>query len=310
MNSKVTVTQALEAALQHHRAGQLREAESIYRRVLATFPDHPDTLHLLGVLLLQSGRPDKEPVELIRRAIAINPTVPSYHGNLGRALAESGKHVEAIQAYHHALQLQPDSPDVCFDLGNAYLAIQQFEPAIEAYRKSVAMRPNDVQALVNLGAALKAAERPDEAIAVFQRALELQPASADIYNNLGLAYQDVAKLDSAISALRQALIHDPTFKVVHSNLVYLLHFHPDVTPQQLQQSLEEWNHQQAAPLVRSAQPHSNTRDSDRRLRIAYVSPDFYNQAECFFVLPLLAAHEHEHFEIHCYSSVATPDAIT
>jgi predicted O-linked N-acetylglucosamine transferase (SPINDLY family) len=41
-----------------------------------------------------------------------------------------------------------------------------------------------------------------------------------------------------------------------------------------------------------------------------VSPDFRDQAESFFVVPLLEAHDHDQFEIHCYASVAKPDAVT
>jgi predicted O-linked N-acetylglucosamine transferase (SPINDLY family) len=49
---------------------------------------------------------------------------------------------------------------------------------------------------------------------------------------------------------------------------------------------------------------------DRRLRVGYVSPDFYGHAECFFVLPLLKSHDRKHFEIHCYSSVRNSDKAT
>ena len=37
---------------------------------------------------------------------------------------------------------------------------------------------------------------------------------------------------------------------------------------------------------------------------------FYSHAEAFFVLPLLEAHDHEKFEIHCYAGVARPDELT
>ena len=48
----------LEQALAHHRAGQLQQAEAIYRQILRSQPDHPDALHLLGVVALQAGRND------------------------------------------------------------------------------------------------------------------------------------------------------------------------------------------------------------------------------------------------------------
>ena len=68
------------------RAAASLKREAIYRRVLAHQPDHPDALHLLGVVALQTGRSDTA-IELIGRAISINAGVAEYHQNLGIALA-------------------------------------------------------------------------------------------------------------------------------------------------------------------------------------------------------------------------------
>ena len=45
-----TISEALAIALQHHQAGQLPQAEQIYRQILEVEPNHADAWHLLGVL--------------------------------------------------------------------------------------------------------------------------------------------------------------------------------------------------------------------------------------------------------------------
>ncbi len=45
----------LATAVQHHQDGRVKEAEALYRQVLADAPDNPEALHLLGVLSLQQG---------------------------------------------------------------------------------------------------------------------------------------------------------------------------------------------------------------------------------------------------------------
>ena len=45
-----TLSEALTAALEHHRAGRTDAAEHIYRQILAVEPDEPNTLNLLGVI--------------------------------------------------------------------------------------------------------------------------------------------------------------------------------------------------------------------------------------------------------------------
>ena len=73
MNS-AAVSGVVEEGLEHHRAGRLPEAEAAYRRVLAAQSEHPEALHLLGVIAHQVGHNERA-VELIQRAIAGNPKV-------------------------------------------------------------------------------------------------------------------------------------------------------------------------------------------------------------------------------------------
>jgi Flp pilus assembly protein TadD len=70
--SNPSIQDALATAMQHQQAGRLREAEVIYRQILVAQPNHPDALHLLGIIAFQSGR-SNDAEELIRRAIAANP---------------------------------------------------------------------------------------------------------------------------------------------------------------------------------------------------------------------------------------------
>ena len=53
--AEATVAQAFAAAVQHHQAGRLAQAEQFYRAILANQPNHPDALHLLGVIANQGG---------------------------------------------------------------------------------------------------------------------------------------------------------------------------------------------------------------------------------------------------------------
>ena len=56
--------------------------------------------------------------------------------------------------------------------------------------------------------------------------------------------------------------------------------------------------------------HENDRTPDRRLKIGYVSPNFWGHCQAFFTVPLFSNHDRENFEIHCYSDVKVPDATT
>ena len=80
---------ALALGLQHHRSGNLAEAERIYRRILQDDPDHADVLCVLGAVRLVTDR-SEEAVADLRRALAIRPDYPEAHNNLGMASPGSG----------------------------------------------------------------------------------------------------------------------------------------------------------------------------------------------------------------------------
>lgn len=209
--------QALEFAMQAHRAGRLAEAEAIYRQILAVNPHHADALHLLGIIASQAGSQEIA-ADLIRRAIAVQPAVADYHSNLGNALKAQGRWEEAIAAHRRAVELRPDLAMIHNNLGNALLDGGRLDEAIAAYRRALQLQPDLALAHNNLGAALKQQGRYDEAIAAYRRTLELQPDLPEAHNNLGTALQSVRRLDEAIAAYRRALALQPEYAMAHNNL--------------------------------------------------------------------------------------------
>jgi len=339
----VTIQQAFQIALQHHQSGRLAEAEAIYRQILAAEPRHADVLHLLGAVAHQTGRNDVA-VELIRQAIvlkpnypeaysnlgialkdrgqldeaiaahrqaiALQPNLPEAHTNLGVALHQQGQLDEAIAAYHQAIALKPNYPEAYYNLGVALKDRGQLDEAIAAWRQAIALNPNYAEAHYNLGNALKDQGHPDEAIAAYRQALALKPNFPEAHDNLGNAQKDKGQVDEAIAAWRQALALKPNFPEAHSNLVLTLHYHPGYDAKAIAGEHERWNRQHAEPLGQFLQPHHNDPSPERRLRIGYVSPDFREHPVGRFLLPLLARHGHQSFEIFCYTQVLARDELT
>ena len=55
-NQQVTIPQAMDIAVAHHRAGRLRDAEGIYRQILQRNANFAPAVHMLGVTLFQTGK--------------------------------------------------------------------------------------------------------------------------------------------------------------------------------------------------------------------------------------------------------------
>lgn len=103
----LTIHQAVDLALEHHIAGRLPEAESIYMQVLEKEPDHPVALHFLGVIAHQVGKNDIA-VDLIGKALVIKPDFAEAYTNLGVVLDAQGKLDDAIASFQKALIIDPN----------------------------------------------------------------------------------------------------------------------------------------------------------------------------------------------------------
>ena len=85
-----SIHETLTQALEHHQAGRGREAETIYRQVLAQDPRNADALHLLGMLACEAGQLERATV-CLAEAIYITPWIAPFHNNLGRVLEARGE---------------------------------------------------------------------------------------------------------------------------------------------------------------------------------------------------------------------------
>jgi tetratricopeptide (TPR) repeat protein len=96
----------LADAVQHHRAGRLTDAKTLYRQILMVDPHHSDGLHLLGVIAHQSAHYE-EAAHLIGRAIVEERTQAEFHYNLGNTFIALSRMDEAAKCFRAAVDLYP-----------------------------------------------------------------------------------------------------------------------------------------------------------------------------------------------------------
>ena len=212
---------AFTAALGHHQAGRLSEAEQLYLQILKIDPRHADALHFLGVLAHQIGRNDLA-VDLIGRAIAQNGRVPAFHNNLGNALKAQGKLQEAAASYAGALVHKPNHVGALFNLGLMLQMQGKLEEAAASYRRALSYKPDYAEALGNLGNTLQAQGKLEEAVACYGRALTYRPDYAEVHSNLGNVLRAQGEYAAAAASHERALTHKPDYAEAHNNLGLVL----------------------------------------------------------------------------------------
>jgi tetratricopeptide (TPR) repeat protein len=218
--SEVTSLFAEAFALQ--QAGRLAEAEQAYNQILATQPDHFDSLHLLAIIFHQRGD-HTQALRHIDLALKIDPNNIPALNNRGIALRELKRFEDALASYDRALALWPDYAEALLGRANALRDLQRFEAALASYNRTLRLRPDWVDAQVHRGNVLHALERFDDALASYDRALALRPDLAEAHTNRGSALHELKRFEEALASHDRALALRPDYVEARYNRGNALH---------------------------------------------------------------------------------------
>jgi tetratricopeptide (TPR) repeat protein len=213
--------QLLQAAIAHHQAGRLNEAEPLYRQILKDDPKHADALNLLGVLAHQTSHHDAA-VELIGKALAERPSMAIYHNNMGLVLAARGDAETALEHYNTALAIQPEFAEAHNNAGNLHREQGRHTEASEHYRQALRLNPSYAEAHYNLGIVLQDQGQLADAIREYRAAIALKPDYFKAWNNLGNLLVDEGDVAGSQDCYQKALAINPNYATTYVNLSALM----------------------------------------------------------------------------------------
>ena len=193
--------------LGHLRAERYLEAQICCQQALAIDPDHADTLHLMGLLSIQSQQYDHA-VEWIARAIRRDPR-PQYLLSLGRTLQFQGRHEDALKTFDKAVQLKPEDAELWKHLGNALVDLKRPQDALLSFQQALKLNPRHGNAAYQCGVLLGEAGRLEEALVYFRLCQQLQPDDPAALTGLTRCLIGLKKLQEALTENQRAYQRDP-----------------------------------------------------------------------------------------------------
>ncbi|HWR00430.1 MAG TPA: tetratricopeptide repeat protein [Chlorobaculum sp.] len=196
--------------------GKIPQAQSLYAEVLAISPTHAGALHLLGVTAAQMGD-QRKAVELIGKAISLNPENEEFHFNRGLAFHELKEFSAAVSCFEKATGLKQDYCEAYCHRGNALQELYRFEEAVDGYDQAVAIRPDYLEAYYRRGNALQELGRFDEAAASYDQAIAIKPDFAEAFSNRGNALQKLERYEAATESFEKAIAINPGIAQLHYN---------------------------------------------------------------------------------------------
>jgi protein O-GlcNAc transferase len=334
-------TAAIMALYQQARYGG---AELLARSLMARFPNHGFAWKALGVMLQKQGR-FQEALEVKQHSAELLAEDAEAQNNLGNALLKLDRFDEAAKCYRQAIALRPEYAEAESGLGITLQQLGQLEEAEARCRRALALQPEFADACSNLGIVLQDAGRLNEAEACYRRAITIDPSHADAWNNLGITLQKLNRLAEAEAAHRKAIEINPIYadaltnlagcllqqarlaeaeacyrRAIElnpgqlnacTNLLFCLSHNPATTPEALfTEHLRVGEHFEE-PHRANRQPHTNSRDPERTLKVGIVSADLRKHATSHFIEPALAHLARQpSIELHAYANHLIDDEVT
>jgi predicted O-linked N-acetylglucosamine transferase (SPINDLY family) len=271
------------------------EALASYDAALRLRPNYPGALNNKGLALLRSRRP-QEAAAALSRALELRPEYPLAWANLSMALGNLRRFREALASADHALQLESNLPETLITRGMIRMELAQYQEASNDFRRALELDPNSPMTLSHLAAALLRMGLAEQAGELFARLYVLQPDFNYVQGDLLGARREccdwvqsppqTAQILELILAGRRAIRPFQLLSIsdgAAAQLSCARIFAADTFPSA------------QAPLWRGE------RYGHKRIRVAYLSPDFREHPVSNLMAGVFERHDLQRFEITAIS---------
>lgn len=173
----------LYKGIRHAKAGRLKLAEDVYKKILKDDKNNIDALRLLGLIAFRAKNYDLAE-KLFTRAISINPYFSLAWDNLGKVFRVQNKLSKSKIAFKNLLKIDPNNYEALVSLGTLYVKLAEYEKGIDCYKDSLKINPSNARVFLSMGHALKTLGKRKECESSYHNAIKFYPNSGEAYWSL------------------------------------------------------------------------------------------------------------------------------
>ena len=284
---------------------ELERAEALYREALVLAPGLPDATYNLGKLLIKLER-YAEAEQYLQQAVQMAAGDANAYRTLGVCLYQAGNYHQAALWFQLAHSAEPDNAEIVYNIGTCLQETGKHEEAIVEYEKALQLDPNMYHALIRLATSHFFRQRLSVAKEYAEAYLEHCPDTPDKDDlNAMMMLSGISKSrgdqQGAIEIEQKIIEKHPEINVNFSNMLLDMVYSDQHSQEELFSWCQKFAEYYERPLLSQQPKHTNEPDPERKLRIGYVSADFFNHSVSYFALPLIAKHDREKFEVFTYA---------
>ncbi len=292
-----------------HLASSPVAAANAAHRVVQGNQGDRQAWELLARALSAMGRHD-EALQAFRNVAAGMPANALARSNLAVSLLRAGDPHAAIAAAQESIELDPSAPEPYAALGHCHNVLHAADLAIAAFSKALSLRLQFPDALQGIARAYRDAGQTSTAIAALLRATDLAPHSTGPLADLATLFREFGETEEAAEALRKAIAQAPNLPYFYSNFLLDMQYDPDIDEARATAEARQWGMRQTAAVRPVVLPPDRDRDPNRKLRIGYVSADFYHHPVGWLGCGPIIAHDRSAVTVFAYANQTSHDQLT
>lgn len=283
-------------------------AEACFRKALTCDDGYAEAWCNLAQLLNRTGRYE-EAEDAARMAIRLRPDFAGAMNNLGSILLNRGKLAEGAEQYKKAVELQPDLIEAQINLALSMEEEGRLVAAMDHFRQMLERNPDSYLALLRIAQGYLALKDFDEAENYVRRLLEIKPDAYDALVLLGRISVGQGLNRQTLEISHQILALAENFGQRISLIFHSL-YENEASGRDLLELARDWVRRFTVDGAGSVKRTHDEPDFGRKLRVGYVSKDFFKHSVSYFLEPVLAHHDKSKISVYCYSMLLHGDVVT
>lgn len=229
-----------------------------------------------------------------------------FYSDAGLFYYQHGKLDDAERCYLKAIEAAPDYVEPRNNLGLVFQNRHDYATAMKHYRRTLEINPNYPAAYANIGTLAEEAGRFQEAQEFYKRSLALNPGQPYVWHNVAGTCRELWQFEEAYYAFDSSYELAKDDALAGGGVVYCRDVDSRTTPEQSLAEKRKWWER----FHRPAREWKKGGDPNKRIKIGYVSADFFCHSVAFAFSILFYGHTRKDFEVIVYSMRAYEDSIT
>ena len=246
-----------------------------------------------------------------RHALNLNPDLAVSLNNLGNALRNLGNHNESVKAFKNALEKSSSIVEIYTNLALTYFELKDYHNALETLKIGESKitnnnSPNLPDIFTTYGHIFNKTNQFSKAKRYYEKALALNKNFSSAHNGMGEVLSSLRRPKDAYNSFRKSLPDAPNKSISFSNIILCGTYLCDFTHEEKYELALKYNDIEKVEKINLNRNYYK----NRKLRVGFVSGDFFEHPVSYFLINPLKYFSDENFESVAFNNSKLNDSMT